>query len=125
MKVVIYDNNIESAANLAMLIQQMIQGSTVKYIEHINDPEISECSIVVADPNPDLTSEWLFNFRRINGQIPLILISQNSDLLRGSLTDKCFAIYKPYNIRELLEVIVIAGSGKKLQGMDSSRRNWQ
>lgn len=125
MKVAIYDKDIESAANLAMLVQQMIKGSTVEYVEHINDPKLSECSVVVADPNPDLTSEWLFNFRRINGQIPLVLISENSDLLRGSLQDKCYAIYKPYNVRELLEIIIIAGSGKKLAGFEGSKRSWQ
>ncbi len=132
MRVAIYDQDIQFAANLALTIKRSIAGSDVCYCESMDDSRLYTSTLVVADPHPKATREWLSLFRRNNPSGTLLLVSKNVDMLSGSFGDPCYAITKPYLwqdskdsvkfIRDAMDIIRFVYTGHPVSTMNLGRK---
>ena len=95
MRIAFYDADIAFAARMAIAIKKSISGSEVVYCDTLDDVKLRTSRLVVGDPAPMRTKDWLRDFRRVNPTGVLILISANTDLLSGSFGDPSYAIIKP------------------------------
>lgn len=125
MKICLYDKDLHSAARLAMIIKHTVKDVSIEYCEQIDDPHMADCAMVIADPAPLPTKEWLDKFVDINQDVPLVLVSANKDLISGSNGDACYALTKPYEPKDLLEVIkvIVLGPMFGLKGLDHGRKS--
>lgn len=117
MKVAIYDRDVAMAAQLAFALKRACgQGTEVVYCERIDDAALSTSTLVIADPEPLSTVEWLMSFRELHPSATLLLVSANTDLLSGSMRDLCYASSKPVDFGMVLSVLKSAQLGQIVAG---------
>jgi hypothetical protein len=112
MKIGLFDDDIDLAAKHALLFKSKLPTCDIAYIESIEDKALSVCGLVIADPGNVPTKVWIRKFRALHGNVPLVLVSERGDLLSGSFGDACYAMSKPTEARDLLELVRYSVTGR-------------
>lgn len=110
MKLALYDTDVRLAAMLAVGLKRVLgPGTDIQYVQNVGD--IGLVDVVIADPSPQLTADWLAEFRQTQPTTSLILTSESPDLIRGCAKDPCFAISKPLATQDLVGVLKAIKTG--------------
>lgn len=96
------DNEVQEA-------YQKYFGFSYVRLDRLPPYNVEEVDIVVAEPHPIETEDYIKLFRSHHPETPLIVTSFREDILRGSLGVKLNvgAITKPFHLEELREMVEV------------------